>query len=51
MERIEELLLDNGLEGTSYFTGDDYDTAILGYTDEGTTRLFLRENDRVAHRK
>jgi hypothetical protein len=35
MERIEELLLDNGLEGTSYFTGYDYDTAILGYTDEG----------------
>ena len=35
MDRVEELLLDNDLEGTAYFTGDDYDTAILGYTDDG----------------
>ena len=35
MDRVEELLLDNDLEGAAYFTGDDYDTAILGYTDDG----------------
>jgi len=35
MDRVEELLLDNDLEGTAYFIGDDYDTAILGYTDDG----------------
>lgn len=35
MDRVEELLLDNDLEGTAYFTGDDYDTAILGHTDDG----------------
>ena len=34
-EKIEQLLLDNDLEGTAYFTGDTYDTAIMGYTDDG----------------
>lgn len=29
------MLLDNGLEGTAYFTGDNYDSAILGYTEDG----------------
>lgn len=32
---VEQLLLDNDLEGTPFFTGDDYDTAILGYTEDG----------------
>lgn len=36
MKDVEQLLLDNGLEGTAFFTGDDYDTAILGYTDDGS---------------
>lgn len=35
MDRIEQLLLDNDLEGTSYFIDDDYETAILGYTADG----------------
>lgn len=35
MKDVEQLLLDNGLEGTAFFTGDNYDTAILGYTDDG----------------
>ena len=29
------MLLDNDLEGTSFFTGDNYATAILGYTEDG----------------
>ena len=35
ISNVEQLLLDNDLEGTPFFTGDDYDTAILGYTDDG----------------
>jgi len=35
VDRIEQLLLDNDLEGTSYFIDDDYETAILGYTADG----------------
>lgn len=34
-EELEEVLLDNELDGATYFTGDNYDTAILGYTDDG----------------
>lgn len=30
----EKLLLENDLEGASYFTNFSYDTAIVGYTDE-----------------
>lgn len=33
IDKVEELLLDNDLEGAAYFTGDDFDTAIAGYTD------------------
>ena len=29
------MLLDNDLEETSFFTGDNYATAILGYTEDG----------------
>ena len=35
ISNVEQLLLDNDLEGTPFFTGDDYDTAILGYTEDG----------------
>lgn len=31
--KLEEILLDNGLEGAAYFVDDDFDTAIIGYTD------------------
>lgn len=32
---VKQMLLDNDLEGTSYFDGDDYTDAIMGYTDGG----------------
>ena len=35
MSDLEEILLDNGLEGAAYFVDDDFDTAIIGYTDDG----------------
>ena len=35
MDDVRQLLLDNGLEGTAYFKGDSFDTAILGYTEDG----------------
>lgn len=35
MDNVEKILLDNGLDGTPYFVDDNYETAILGYTDEG----------------
>lgn len=34
-KEVEQMLLDNDLEGTSFFTGDNYATAILGYTEDG----------------
>lgn len=34
-KELEQMLLDNDLEGTSFFTGDNYATAILGYTEDG----------------
>ena len=34
-KEVEQMLLDNDLEGTSFFTGDNYVTAILGYTEDG----------------
>lgn len=34
-KEVEQMLLDNDLEGTSFFTGDNYATAILGYTEYG----------------
>ena len=36
MSRLEEKLLNNGLEGTSYFVNEDYEDAILGYTEGGS---------------
>lgn len=32
---VEQLLLDNGLEGAVYFTNYDYASAIVGYSDDG----------------
>lgn len=34
-KEVEQMLLDNDLEETSFFTGDNYATAILGYTEDG----------------
>lgn len=34
-KELEQMLLDNDLEGVSFFTGDNYATAILGYTEDG----------------
>lgn len=35
MDNLEQILLDNDLEGTPYFVDDDYESAILGYTEGG----------------
>lgn len=35
MSNVEQILLENGLEGTAYFTDEDYEDAILGYTEDG----------------
>lgn len=32
---IEQILLDNGLYGSTYFTDVNFDSALLGYTEEG----------------
>lgn len=34
-EYLEEILLENGLDGTAFFTGDNFSSAILGYTNDG----------------
>lgn len=34
-ESIEAMLLEHDLEGAAYFTGDNYKSAIIGYTEDG----------------
>lgn len=34
MSSVEQLLLDNDLDGTPFFVNEDFKDAILGYTDE-----------------
>lgn len=34
-EELEELLLDNNLEGSSYFTNPNFASAIVGSTEDG----------------
>ena len=33
---IEKILERHELEGTAYFTGDNYSSAIIGYTEDGS---------------
>ena len=34
---VEEKLLDNGYEGVKYLTNYDYETALIGVTEDGRT--------------
>ena len=35
MNNVEQILLENGLEGTPYFVDENFEDAILGYTEDG----------------